>query len=211
MNGTGEATYVEIDLHGTVRSGPLPGETDDVEEDDDGQGEPRHEETLGDLASGHLLVTDGPNGNVELGIREAAGSVSLECKGYSRSSTAHLGDEDEAEEDETEPRTVDTSGGGEGKLLDRVSLSFPGGSESDVAHANRHPGEDGRETREGQEPVKDRATGARDVDVGDGSEDQDGNDRGEGTTRLVDVGEDLGSVSSLGQGGQGSGSYKRRP
>lgn len=35
-------THVEIDLHSTVRSGPLPSETNNVEEEDDGECKPRH-------------------------------------------------------------------------------------------------------------------------------------------------------------------------
>lgn len=38
-------THVEIDLHSTVRSGPLPSETNDVEEEDDGECKPRHCDT----------------------------------------------------------------------------------------------------------------------------------------------------------------------
>lgn len=120
---------------------------------------------------------------------------------------AHLRDENETEEEEPEPTSIDASSSGERKLLDRVTLGLPSGSESDVTHANRHPGEDGRETRKGQEPVEDGSTGRGDVDVGDGSEEQDGNDRGKGSTRLVNVGKDPGGVSSLGESGQSSGSY----
>ena len=111
---------------------------------------------------------------------------------------------DETQEDETEPRSVDTSSGGERKLLDRVTLNLPGLSESNVAHADGHPGEDGGKTRKGQEPVKDLTTVSGDVDIGDRSEDQDGDDRGQRSTGLVNVGEDSGSETGLGESGQGS-------
>jgi hypothetical protein len=50
----------------TVRSSPLPSEPDNVEDDDDRESEPGLEESNGDLAGGHLLVTRRPDGNEEL-------------------------------------------------------------------------------------------------------------------------------------------------
>lgn len=112
--------------------------------------------------------------------------------------------ENETQEDETEPRSVDTSGGSEGKLLDGVTLNLPSLSESNVTHADGHPGENGGQTRKSQEPIKDLTTVSGDVHVGNGSEDQDGDDRGQRSTGLVNVGEDSGSETGLGESGQGS-------
>jgi len=176
----GLSAGVDVNLMSTERSASLPNQTDDVENDDDGKSQPSLEEAHGDFTSSHLLEAYRPNSDVE------------------------LSDKDETQEDETEPRSVDTSSGGERKLLDRVTLNLPGLSESNVAHADGHPGEDGGKTRKGQEPVKDLTTVSGDVDIGDRSEDQDGDDRGQRSTGLVNVGEDSGSETGLGESGQGS-------
>jgi hypothetical protein len=112
--------------------------------------------------------------------------------------------QDQTEKDETEPGSINTSGSREGQLLDRVSLDLPSLSESNVTHADTHPGEDGGKTRKSQEPIEDLPTVSRDVDVGDRTKDQNGEDRGKRSTGLVDVGEDPGSVTSLGKSGQSS-------
>jgi hypothetical protein len=64
-----------------------------------------------------------------------------------------------------------------------------------------------RETRERKEPVEDEPGGVLvDTDVGDGSEGEDKDNRPKGSTRLVDVAEEFGGESGLGEGGEGSGS-----
>jgi hypothetical protein len=130
---------------------------------------------------GQLLEPDGPNGDVKL-------------------SGQH-----QSEQPESEPRTVDTSSSTERKFLDRVSLNLPSLSESDMTQTDAHPGEDGRETGEGQQPVEHLSTDRGDVDIGDRAERQDGNDGPKRSSRLVDVGEEPGSVPGLRQGGEGTG------
>jgi hypothetical protein len=86
-----------------------------------------------------------------------------------------------------------------------MALNLPCLSESNVAETDTGPGEEGGETREGEEPVEYGSTFSGQVDVGDGTKDQDGENGEQGSTRLVDVGEAPGSESSLGHGGQSSG------
>ena len=116
-----------------------------------------------------------------------------------------LGDQDEDDEPRSDVTSVDTSDGGEGELLDRVTLDLPRSSESDVGDADGQPGEQCGETRQGDEPVEHGATDIGKVDVGDGAKDEDGNQRPERSTGLVDVGEDARGVTGLGEGGEGSG------
>ena len=54
--------------------------------------------------------------------------------------------------------------------------------------------------------LEDGVTGRDDVDVGDRTESENGDDRPERTSRFVNVGEDLGSVTSFGEGGEDTGS-----
>jgi hypothetical protein len=53
-----------------------------------------------------------------------------------------LSDENEANEDESEPRAVNAAPSTERQLVDRVTLHPPRLAETDVAHANRSPGEE---------------------------------------------------------------------
>jgi hypothetical protein len=163
-----------------------------------------------------------------------------------------LSDEDERDEGDSEPRSVDSSKGLERQLLDRVALDGPSLAKADVAQADRScegreqsartvlrkriearltPGEKGRESRKGKEPIEDSSTGGGDVDVGDlferkpwsvsglnneqgaGSTEEayrtpceDEQNRPERATTLVDVGEDLRGVAGLGEGGEDTGS-----
>lgn len=70
--------------------------------------------------------------------------------------------------------------------------------------ANRSPGEEGSESRDGQEPVKDdRARGCQNH-VGKGTPDEVEHNRHKRATRPVNIGKDLGSVVLLGKGSQGT-------
>lgn len=117
-----------------------------------------------------------------------------------------MSDQDEHDEDCTDDRSPDTTKSGERELLDRVTLDLPGLTESNVGDTDSEPGEKGRETREGEKPIKYSRSNIGQVDVGDGGEDEDGADGPERSTRLVNVGENLGGVAGLGKGSEGSGS-----
>lgn len=75
-----------------------------------------------------------------------------------------------------------------------------------MGKADGAPSEQSRQTGDGKKPVEDNGTGGIQADVGNEAEQDEEDDRGQGTARLVDVGEELGSIALLSQSGQGSGS-----
>lgn len=85
-------------------------------------------------------------------------------------------------------------------------MVLPGLAESDVSNADGAPSEESGQTGDGKEPVKDNGTGSVQADVGDEAEQDEGNDGRQGTARLVNVGEELGSIALLSESSQGSGS-----
>lgn len=85
-------------------------------------------------------------------------------------------------------------------------MVLPGLAESNVGKADRAPGEESGQAGNGKKPVKDNGTGGIQADIGDEAEQDEEDDGGQGTARLVDVGEELGSIALLSQSGQGSGS-----
>lgn len=118
---------------------------------------------------------------------------------------AYLGNKDETDEAETDPGADNTKSSPEGNLIQSVALSGPSLAEPNVSKANRTPGEQGRETGESQEPVKDLSTLGIKVDESDETHenmDSDGNKRAATT---IDIGEHLGGISVLGHGSQGTG------
>lgn len=131
----------------TLREGSLPEVADGVEEDHDWGSEvggwrarksdqSKHkarlkvltEEVGCDFARVLRHATDGPQCDVE------------------------LGDEDNADEDDTEPGAVDTTKCLEGELVGGMALDLPSTTEANVAQADREPAEQGGETGEGQQP-----------------------------------------------------------
>lgn len=70
---------------------------------------------------------------------------------------------------------------------------------------DRTPGEQSCETGEGKKPVENKGALGGQNNVGKTTPHEKEGDGGQRTTRSVDVGEDLGRVSLLGKGGQGSG------
>lgn len=171
------AASVNIDLVGAEPTCSLPDETTDPEDDDDGKGEVRLEEAL-DIVE---AAADGADGDEK------------------------LSDQDEDDEDETEVRAIDTTSGLEGNLIQSVTLESPSLAEADMGQADGTPGEEGGKTRQGEEPVEDNDTGSAQVDVGEGTEsanEEHGDERAAGT---VDVGEDLGGITLLGKGSEGTG------
>jgi hypothetical protein len=170
-------TGVDIHLGSAEPASALPEEADDPEEHDDGDGEEGHEETLSVV---DLILT----GRVESSVESC--------------------DEDENTEDKTEPRAIDTTDGVEGDLVESVTVVGPGLAEADVGKADGAPGEESGETGKSKQPVEDGDTGRGEVDETEAAADKDENGRDEGTTRPVDVGEDLGSVTLLGKSSEGT-------
>lgn len=86
-----------------------------------------------------------------------------------------------------------------------MALDLPRFTESDVAETDGEPGEEGGETGECDEPVEDHGSVACQVDVGECTKDEPGDD-GEGRAGgFVDGGEYFGGVAVLGEGGEGTG------
>lgn len=125
--------------------------------------------------------------------------------GVENDSEAYLSDENNHDEEETEPRSIDTTDSVEGDLVQGVAVIGPGFSESNVGQADGTPGEQGGETRKSKEPVEDDGTLSVQVDIGEGTKENDDADGGEGATTSVNVAEELGSIALLGQGSQSSG------
>lgn len=85
-------------------------------------------------------------------------------------------------------------------------MVLPGFAETNVGKADGAPSEESSQTGDGKKPVEDNGAGSVQADVGDEAEQDEDNDGGQGAARLVDVGEELGSIALLSQSGQGSGS-----
>lgn len=86
------------------------------------------EEVLSDIRCVVGHTTDGPQCDVE------------------------LSDEDQGDEDDTEPRAINTAHSLERQFVNGVSLDGPSTTEANVAKADRQPGEESGETRESQQP-----------------------------------------------------------
>lgn len=88
----------------------------------------------------------------------------------------------------------------------RVRFGIKERNKNQTYQADRTPGEEGSQTGQGQKPVEDNHAGGGKGNVGEttpGEEEDDGPER---AARLVNVGEDLGSVTLLGERRQGTGS-----
>lgn len=115
-----------------------------------------------------------------------------------------MSNETEDVQDQSEPRSQDTSGTSEWNLLQGVSLSLPCRPEPDVAETDRTPSEEGGESRERKQPVEDGATAWGNVDVGEESKDEGEKESGEGSSHSVDVGKERRSLADLGKTSDGS-------
>ena len=81
----------------------------------------------------------------------------------------------------------------------------PGLAETNVGKANGSPGEESSKTGKSQKPGEDLSTAGGKRDEGDETEQDANNDGGERTAGTINVGEDHGSITLLGQGNQGTG------
>ena len=86
-----------------------------------------------------------------------------------------------------------------------MALLEPRGAEADVGQADGTPGEEGSETRQGEQPVKDSRPLSIKVNIRQRGEGTDGEDRDERAARAVNVGEDPGGVALLGERGERAG------
>lgn len=153
---------------------------EDVEEEDDGDAHEFEEEILCDSAGGHVLPADGEGADPE------------------------LGNEDEDVEDEADVGAYDADLRIVGHVVEAAAAGGPRAAEADVAEADGGPCEDGGEAGNGEEPVQ---HGALLFEIGEEGEEADecGDEDGyEGSATFVDVAEDLGRLSEVGEGGEGS-------
>ena len=85
-----------------------------------------------------------------------------------------------------------------------MALHAPGAAEAEVGDTDSEPSEEGRETGQRNEPVEHGLACRREVDVGDRTPDDDGNNGPGGARSLVDEREALGSVAEVGEGDEGA-------
>lgn len=140
-------TDININLRGSEPSRSLPEEASEPEEKDDWESEVELEESLNITDT---LDTKWPDSDVE------------------------LSNKDDNDHDETAPRTVDTTDGLEWNLVNGVTVIFPCASESDVCKADRSPGEESSETRQGKEPLEDERTSRGQINISQKTEGNDG-------------------------------------
>lgn len=174
------ATSVEVHLVRPDKLSTVVELVGDEKGQHDGGSQVAGEEGIHQLRGGLLLVADGSETNPE------------------------LGDQHQAVEDETDPGANDTGLRAESQLIQAVALNLPGATESDVSEADGAPGEDGRETGDGHHPSKGNSLlvrGSQEAEQTEGGGDADGPER---ATLAVDVGQEAGSLTLLGKGGEGT-------
>lgn len=175
-------TTSSIDIN-LVESEPtlsLPGVSSDPENEDDRNSEPSLEELL----SGGELTALLWWGN---GVEES-------------------GNQDEEAKGKTDPRSSDTKDGLVWNLIKSAAVVSPCASESDVSKNDGSPGEEGSKTGKTEEPGEDDLSTASLLDISQSTANKEKSDGWERTTRFVNIGEDLWSISFLGEGGKSSGS-----
>lgn len=171
----------QVGLAGAHNLGAEPQLVGDEEEHNDGGSEVDGEPALHTCLVSHFAISDGSKSHPE------------------------LDNEDQAIEGQPDPGTDNAGLRSEGQLVQGVALDLPGTTEADVGKADRAPGEDGRQTRNGHHPLEGGGLLVRGSQEAEKTE-SGGNENGpKGTTLAVDVGQEGGSLSLLGQGGQSTG------
>jgi hypothetical protein len=109
----------------------------------------------------------------------------------------YLGDENNNNHDQADPRSGDAEDGSEWNLVKSVAVVLPRVSETDVGEANAAPGEERSQTGKGLQPVE--SNGSTSVQGHEGKwgpgEDEDGGPQG--TASTVNVREEARSVTLL--------------
>lgn len=70
--------------------------------------------------------------------------------------------------------------------------------------ADGAPGKESRKARQSQEPIKDDAAMGGQHNVGESTPEEEEDNRGKRATRFVDIGEDSGGVTLVGEGREGT-------
>ena len=115
-----------------------------------------------------------------------------------------MSDEDNDDNDQTEPGSVNATSSLERNLVDGMTVISPGPAEADVTKADRAPSEQSGKTRQRDKQGEDGHTGRGKVHVGETTPHENKYDGSEWTTRTVHVGEDLGGVSLFTEGSEGT-------
>ena len=111
--------------------------------------------------------------------------------------TTYLSDEDKEDDEETDPRAIDTTNSLEWDLIKGVAMVHPGLSEANMSQADGAPGKERSKTRKRKKPVEDCLTSGSQVHVTQKTESQDGDGGKQRATGTVNVGEDLRCVPLL--------------
>lgn len=132
-----------------------------VEDHDDGDGHVLEEE----VADAVARRVHGDHVGIDVGVSVGVGGV-LTVTGVATAvllngpqADPELRDEHKRIEQEAEPGADDAALRREGELADAVAVGLPGLAEPDVRQADGPPGEDGRQPRNGEEPLQDVGLG----------------------------------------------------
>jgi hypothetical protein len=117
---------------------------------------------------------------------------------------AYLSNEDDKDDEKSEPRSCNTSSSLEWDLVNGVAVVSPSLAETDVGQADGAPGEEGGKTGKSDQPVENSHTSRGHPHVSETTPQEDECDGVEGTTRAVDVVEDLGSIALVGKRSKGT-------
>jgi len=171
-------TSVQVHVVAADEGCALPELVNDVEQNNNRSGKVDFEEALNLLAGSHVSIPDG------------------------EASSPELCDQHETVKEETDPGADDAGLRLEGQLIKSVALSLPSLAESDVGEADTAPCEDGTETRKGQHPVESVGLLARTSKESEKSENGSNADGNYGTTLTVNVSENLGGLTLVGECGK---------
>jgi hypothetical protein len=117
---------------------------------------------------------------------------------------AYLSNEDDKDDEKSEPRSCNTSSSLEWDLVNGMAVVSPRLAETDVGQADGAPGEEGGKTGKSDQPVENSHTSRGHPHVSETTPQKDECDGVEGTTRAVDVVEDLGSITLVGKRSEGT-------
>ena len=114
----------------------------------------------------------------------------------------YLGNEDNDDDYESQPRAVDTTDGFERYLVEGVSVVGPGLAETDMGQADGTPGEEGGHTRKLNQPTEDNLTISSQVHVCKSTHRQECDHGRQRAARAIHIGKDLGRIALLTESGE---------
>lgn len=186
---------VNIHLGSPEPSSALPEVTTDPESNNDEQSEVGLEEVLGCADA----LADGRDSGVKLVNVSVWKHIIMKCD---RTYLSHQDDDDDTK---TNPGSDKATGSLEWDLINGVTVVSPGLTEADMSQANGTPSEQGSKTGQRDKPVEDDLTGRGNVHVCKGTPQKNEKDGEQRATGTIHVGESLGSIALLREGGEGTG------